>query len=52
MLALVAAILLLLVALGIDTDAIDLFNLALAFWAAHFAFAIGIPRLRRSDQQQ
>jgi hypothetical protein len=48
MLALIAAILLLLVALGVETDAIDLFMLALAFWAAHFAFAIGLPSLRRS----
>jgi hypothetical protein len=43
MLALIAAILLLLVALGVNADAIDLFNLALAFWAAHFAFAIALP---------
>jgi hypothetical protein len=47
MLALIAAILLGLTAFGVDWDKVDLFMLALAFWAAHFAFAIGIPRLRR-----
>jgi hypothetical protein len=43
MLALIAAILLLLVAFDVDTDKVDLFMLALAFWAGHFAVAIGLP---------
>jgi hypothetical protein len=50
-LALVAAILLLLVSLDVKVARVDLFVLGLAFWAAHFAFTIGIPRPRRSDQQ-
>jgi hypothetical protein len=48
MLALIAAILLLLTAFGVDVDAINLFNLALAFWAAHFAFEVGLPWGRRA----
>lgn len=48
MLALVAAILLLLVALGVDAETVDLFILALAFWAGHFAFAIAMPWPHRS----
>jgi hypothetical protein len=44
MLALVAAVLLGLRAFGVgDNDTFDLLYLGLAFWAAHFAFAIGMP---------
>lgn len=47
MLALIAAALLLLAAFGVDLGKVDIFLLALAFWAAHFAFAIGVPWPRR-----
>lgn len=43
MLALIAAGLLLLTAVGWDPGKIDLFKLALAFWAAHFALAVPVP---------
>jgi hypothetical protein len=49
MLALIAAILLMLIAFGVKTDDVDLFLLALAFWAAHFAFAVPLPWPRRSQ---
>lgn len=39
MFALIAAILLFLVALGVSTDAVDLFILALGFWALHFVWS-------------
>lgn len=50
MLALIAAALILLNAFGVDWDEVDIFKLGLAFWAAHFAFAIGIPWSRRQQQ--
>jgi asparagine N-glycosylation enzyme membrane subunit Stt3 len=37
--AIVAAVLLLLVALGVEADAVDLFVLALMFWVLYFAFS-------------
>jgi hypothetical protein len=46
MLALIAAILLGLYAFDVNPDWVNLLYLGLAFWAAHFAFAIGIPRIR------
>jgi hypothetical protein len=48
MLALAAAALLLLDAFGIDhLGQVDIFLLALACWAAHFALAVAIPWPRR-----
>jgi hypothetical protein len=47
MLALAAAILIFLYALGVNTDEINLLYLGLAFWAAHFAFALALPWPRR-----
>jgi hypothetical protein len=48
MLALIAAVLLILLAFGVDHfGAVSVFYLALAFWAAHFAFAIAVPLPRR-----
>lgn len=38
MFALLAFVLLLLVAFGVDADAVDLFVLGLASWALHFAW--------------
>lgn len=46
MLALAAAILLGLSAFGVDPDAVDLFILGLALWAAHFAFELAVPGRR------
>jgi hypothetical protein len=43
MLALIAAFILLLVAFGVNVSNLNLFDLALALWAAHFAFQIAIP---------
>lgn len=43
MLALVAAVLLGLCALGVGDSDPDLLYLGLAFWAAHFAWPIGPP---------
>ncbi len=48
MLAMIAAFLLVLDAFGIDhLGNADVFFLALAFWAAHFAFALPVPWPRR-----
>jgi hypothetical protein len=43
MLALAAAVLLGLRAFGVGEGDPDLLYLGLAFWAAHFCFAIGVP---------
>lgn len=43
MFALIAAIILFLAAFGLKLGAINLLLLALAFWALHFAFGIGLP---------
>jgi hypothetical protein len=54
MLALIAAFILLLVAFGAHVSSVNLFDLALALWAAHFAFEIAIPvaRGRRSYRRR
>ena len=44
MLALIAAVLFVLDAFGVDhLGDVDIFFLALAFWSAHFAFALAVP---------
>ena len=44
MLALIAAVLFVLDAFGVDHfGTVSVFYLALAFWACHFAFAVPIP---------
>lgn len=43
MLALIAAFLFALAAFDVDLGKVDIFYLALAFWACHFAFAVPIP---------
>ena len=47
MLALIAAVLFLLAAFGVRLGEVSIFYLALACWAAHFAFALAIPWPRR-----
>jgi hypothetical protein len=48
MLALIAAVLFVLDAFGVDRfGQVDVFMLALAFFAAHFAYAIAVPLPRR-----
>lgn len=48
MFALVAAVLLFFVAIGVrHLGPVDLFTLALAFWALHFAYGVGVPLWRR-----
>ncbi len=52
MLALIAAVLLVLDAFGVDhLGKVDVFLLALAFWSCHFAYAIGVPMLPARRQQ-
>ena len=52
MLALIAAVLFVLDAFGIDHfGQVNVFSLALAFWACHFAYAIGVPMLPPRRQQ-
>lgn len=43
MFALIAAIVILLAALGVGLGSVNLLYLGLAFWALHFAFGIGLP---------
>jgi hypothetical protein len=48
MLALIAAAIVLLAAFGVDLGRVNELYLALAFFFAHFAFAIAVPWPRRT----
>jgi hypothetical protein len=52
MFALIAAIVFLFVALGVEPESVSLLYAALMFWALHFAFPITLWSYKRRDNRR